>query len=212
MIDDILKKAEQFNQAARQERLRSPQVIQQTHAVRFSPAIVSDLFIFEVQTVAVPAVDGVYLCHKQTTFGVFGPPNIEVFNLLENYTIDDYTPALTTGDKIAAWQMPDADGVMRWVGFPLVPCVRMVRATQSAGGEQKLTCNLVPDGETEKTSGLGSEISVYWEVCGGSEAADRCLVNASPRFSDNDYSFAVNISGKWHCVGVAQASEDRPCG
>jgi len=210
LINDIISKVERSAQAARRERPQSPDMIQKTKAVRFPKTTISDLYLFEVQSAA--AADGIYVCYKQTTWGVFAPPEIEVLNLVENDTITDYTPALALGDKIAASQMKDSEGTLRWAGFPLVPSVRMIRTTEDAGNNQQLTCNMVPDGEVELSSpDLGSNIEVYWKVCGGLVAADKYLSNASPRFSDNDYSFAVNISGKWHCVGVAQAEENRVC-
>jgi len=165
----------------------------------------ADLWLFEVQSAT--AADGIYNCLRQTTFGSFSTPVTEVLNLLENNTLANYTPALAAGDIIAAWRMADENGTMRWVGFPLVPSVRMARTTETAGEEQQITCNLIAnDGKTEITSGLGSAIEFYGKICGGEN-----LNSASPDFSDNEYLFGVPISGKWHIVTVFMSSEPRVC-
>jgi len=163
------------------------------------------LSIFQVQSVT--AVDGVYLCFRQTLAGGWGTDEIEVLNLIENDTLASYTPMLAYQDRIAGWQTVDENGTSRWVGMPVTPSVRMARTTEAAGASTSITCNLIAnDGETEILSGLGSAIEVYFRVC----TSDN-MNGASPRFNDNDYLFVQNISGKWWCVGVAQGSENRVC-
>jgi len=203
-IGDITAKVERFDDAARREKLHSPQIIQKTKAVRHQQGASADLWLFEVQSAA--AADGIYNCYRQTVFGVFGPPMIEVLNAVENNTLEDYTPALVPGDTIAAWQTPDENGTMRWVGFPMVPSVRMARTTEAAGAEQQITCNLIANDGTERTSGLGSNVEIHGKVCG-----EENLNSASPLFNDNEYLFAGHISGIWYVVGVFMSSEPREC-
>lgn len=206
MFRDIFNRAARFEQAARRERLKSPDRAQKTHAVRFAkeqPGIA----IFQVQSAA--DADGVYNCYQMLSSGVFGSTNIEVLNLIENDTLSSYEPALAYEDRIAAWKMQDAGGAMRWVGVPLVPSVRMARATEPSGAKNNITCNLVAnDGETEITSGLGSGITVYFRV----NQNDAEYPNAAePEFADNDYLFVQNISGKWWCVTTLAQHEPCTC-
>lgn len=170
--------------------------------------------IFKVQSAAL--APGVYNCYQQQLlatgwepgsgdkFDDFDTTIVEVFNVIENSTLVDYTPALAFGDRIAAWQFKDSLGLTHWVGTPIVPPVRMARTTESAGGSQQLTCNLIAnDGDTEIESGLGSAIEVYFKPTN-----DKDLNESSPRFAAEDYLFAENISGKWWYAAVPQGTED----
>ncbi len=201
---EINKKVTRFDQAARLEQLKSPEMVQKTKAVRH-PGFKMGIWIFKVQSAA--AADGVYNCYQQTVYGDFGTTPVEVLNAVENDTLADYTPALAIGDRIAAWRMKNDAGTAHWVGIPIVPPVRMARTTEPAGASQQITCNLIAnDGQTEITSGLGSGIEVYFRICTGGN-----INSASPRFKDDEYLFAENISGKWWYVAAAQASENHIC-
>lgn len=170
----------------------------------------ADLWIFEVQSVT--ATDGIYNCYKQTVFGIFEPPSIEVLNLIENDTLDDYTPTLAHGDRIVAYQTPDEVGVVRWVGISNTPSVRMARTTEAAGSETHINCNLIAnDGISEITSGLGSGIDVYCRITRDISLVEYDLDSALPRLENGDYIFVQNISGKWWCTTVFQVNENCVC-
>ena len=203
-ISDINKKVDHFGRAARLEQLKSPEMVQKTKAVRH-PGFKMDMWIFKVQSAT--ATDGVYNCYQQTMYGDFGTTLVEVLNAVENDTLVDYTPALAVGDRIAAWRMKNDVGTVYWVGIPIVPPVRMARTAEAAQSSQQITCNLIAnDGQTEIKSGLGSGIVVHFKICTGGN-----MNSASPRFNNNEYLFAENISGKWWYVAAAQASENRDC-
>jgi len=212
MLKDILDKMSTFNQAAQREKIQSPEIIQKTKAVRFPAAVTAtaDLWLFEVQAAANAA--GIYLCYIQTTFGVFEPPEIEVFNLFENNTIEDPTPALAVGDKIAAWQMLDDESNLRWVGIAVEPAMRIAKATENAGAEQHITCNLIAsDGVTEITSGLGAGIEVYFKANLLTDFPDWKLEEVAPLLQADDPIPVVNIAGKWWCETLFSQSESKPC-
>lgn len=128
-LSEINKKVSRFDQAARLEQLKSPDMVQKTKAVRH-PGFKMDMWIFKVQSAT--ATPGVYNCYQQTLYGDFGTMLIEVLNAVENNTLADYTPALAVGDRIAAWRMKNDVGTAHWVGIPIVPSVRMARATEAA--------------------------------------------------------------------------------
>ncbi len=210
-IKDSISVSGQFDQAAKREKLQSPQIIQKTKAVRHQRSVLPDLSIFEVQSAS--AVEGVYNCYRQTTYGSFGPPSIEVLNIVENKPFFSGN-ALAVGDRISAWQMPNDEGTMHWVGHPATPSVRMARTTAAAGGSSpnRIRCNLVAnDGETEITSGLGSNIWVYFKITNETDAPNTYLNAALPRFANNDYLFVQNIGGKWWHVAILQGSENCVC-
>ncbi len=175
------------------------------------------LEILEVQSTAL--APGVYNCYKQkllaagwepgsgdkfADFEAEDPIVVEVLNVIENDLLADYTHMLAVGDRIAAWQFKDSLGITHWVGIPIVPPVRMARTTEAAGASQQITCNLIAnDGETEIASGLGSGIEVYFKPTDNADIND-----SSPRFANDDYLFAENISGKWWYVAAPQGNED----
>jgi len=172
----------------------------------------NNVVIFEVQSAA--TADGVYNCYKQKLlatgweagggdkFADLDAVEVQVLNLIENDTISAYEEALALHDRIAAWEKEDG-----WVGIPITPSVRMARTTTSAGGATSIVCNLIDnDGETEILSGLGSGITVYCRITEGVN-----LNEALPRLANDDYIFVQNISGKWWCTTIFQASEDCIC-
>lgn len=61
MSSDIMKKTHRVDQAARLERLQSPQMIQKTKAIRFP--LTFDIKIFKVKSEATG--DGIYICCEQ---------------------------------------------------------------------------------------------------------------------------------------------------
>ena len=204
-LNNINQRAERINTAAKRERLKSPEMIQKTKATRYFLGGRVMISMFQVQSIT--AADGIYLCRKQTLAGGWGTYEFEVLNLIENDTITAYTPMLAFEDRIAAWEMADENGAERWVGVPIVPSVRMARVTEASPNSQQITCNLIAnDGETEITSGLGSAIEVFCKI-----TEDVNLNAAVPRFKDNDYLFVQNISGKWWCTQLFQASENCIC-
>lgn len=129
---------------------------------------------------------------------------VEILNLLENYTVGDYTRALAAGDRMMAWPSKDCAGNSVLIGRPITPDVRMARTTEDAGGSQHITCNLIAnDGETEIESGLGSGIEVYFKPTNAVN-----MNNASPKFANDNYLFVQNINGKWLFVDVPQSLEE----
>ncbi|MFQ5769755.1 MAG: hypothetical protein ACE5HX_04410 [bacterium] len=201
----INRKASRFEKAARLEKHSSPDIIQKTHAVRH-PIARAMISIFQVQS-AVSAVDGVYICYKQSAGGGWGTVEYSVLNLIENNTVASYEPALAYHDLIAGWRMEDENETLRWVGIPLTPHVRRAKTTVPAGASTSITCNLFAnDGETEITSGLGSGIEVFCKTTLGANLKD-----ALPRLANDDEIFVENIAGKWWCVQTFQASENCIC-
>lgn len=165
------------------------------------PQVTSDLWIFKVQSAT--AAPGIYNCFQQTAPGVWDTSTVEVLNLVENDTLEDYTPALAVEDRIAAWLTKDEAGTDRWVGIPNTSPVRMARTTEAAGASQQITCNLIlNDGETE-----GPEIEVHCRITRDITSTEYNLNQALPRLATGDYIFVENISGKWWCVTVFQVNE-----
>ncbi len=170
---------------------------------------VSDMYLFQVQQKAGSAT-GVYLCYKQASFGVFIPPEYEVLNLFENYTTYN-VPALAAGDLISAFENTDDEGVKRWVGYPCVPCVRMVRIKQDPIASPAINCNMIgADGE-EKTSGLGSGITVKSVGCGPSGPESCPLNGVAPRLQNNSYGYIVVLAGTPYFVTVFQENCNKSC-
>lgn len=170
----------------------------------------AELWLFEVQ--AATAADGVYQCYKQTSFGIYSAPAIEVLNVVENETVGTYQNALAPGDKLACWQMVDEAGTPRWAGIPITPSVRRVRTTESVADQDNIACNIIAsDGETEITTGLGSGLDVYCSITRDIVPAEYGLSEAAPRLADNTDLLAVNLSGIWWCVTVFQCAENCPC-
>lgn len=167
--------------------------------------------VFAVQSAATG--DGVYNCYEQTLdatdwddtagndkFDDKNSDSVEVFNLLENDPIATYSPALTVGDRIKAWQWIDDEGNKRWAGVPLVAnTVRRAITTQAAPALAYITANLYNHAGTEITSGLGSGITVYCDIIGGTK-----LSEAIPQLKDNTPLSAQNIQGKWYCTSIFQ--------
>lgn len=157
--------------------------------------------------------DGVYNCYEQTLdatdwddtagndkFDHKNTDSIEVFNLLENDPIADYSPALTVGDAIKAWQWIDDEGNKRWAGIPLVTNpVRRAITTQAAPALAHITANLYNHAGVEITEGLGSGITVYCDIIGGTK-----LSEAIPQLKDNTPLSTLNIQGKWYCTSIFQ--------
>lgn len=164
--------------------------------------------IFEVQSAGTG--DGIYNCYEQTLdatewadtagddkFDDLNSTSIEVLNLLESNPVASYTPALCIYDRIAAWRWQDDEATGRWVGIPIEPSVRMARTAEAAPAATNLTCNLVDNAGTERTSGLGSAIEVYCKVSGGHN-----LDEALPPLYNDDYIFVQNLQGQWWCTTV----------
>jgi len=177
--------------------------------------------IYEVQSAAL--ADGVYVCYKQCLLAtgweaghgdkfedveVGDPPApvpVEVLNLLESYTVPDYTRALAFGDRMIAWPLKDCAGTIVLVGRPITPDVRMARTTEDPGNSQWITCDLIAnDGETQiQPPELGGGIKVYFKPTNSAN------MNAvSPLFASGDYLFTQNINGKWWFVDVPQGKEN----
>lgn len=172
--------------------------------------------VFEVQSAATG--DGVYNCYEQKLdatewddtagddkFDDKNSTSVEVLNLLENDPVEGtYVAALAAKDRMACWQWPDDEGTKRWVGRPLTPSVRTVRAKEAAPESSMdsttITCNLVDNEGGEITSGLGSAIEV-WGRCGVSVNWDM----VSPIVINDAYMQAEWIAGKWWFVGAFQA-------
>lgn len=215
-ISDILKTVDLFGKKAGQERKSSPQIIQKTKAVRFPQSSAGT--IFEVQSAATG--NGVYNCYEQTLdstdwidiegadkFDDKNTTTVEVFNLLENDPVSDYTPALGLYDRIMAWKKTDDEGNSRWVGIPLTNSDRRVRAKEAAGSSNHITCNLMLNNNNEATSGqLGYGIEVYGHICNGS-----ALNSASPRIANGEGLDAYNEQGKWWFTTTFQTTEPCDC-
>ena len=167
--------------------------------------------VFAVQSAGTG--DGIYNCREQTLnatewddtagddkFNDKDTTSVEVFNLLENDPVADYSPALTVGDAIKAWQWIDDEGNKRWAGIPLVANpVRRAITTQAAPGTEYITANLYNHAGTEITEGLGSGITVYCDIVGGTK-----LSEAIPELTDNFDISVQNIQGKWYCTSIFQ--------
>ena len=173
--------------------------------------------IFEVQSSTTG--DGIYTCYEQTLdstewadengddkFDDKDSVEVDVFNLLENDCVADYTPALCLYDRLQARQWMDDEGNKRWVGIPIAPSVRRARTTEAAPAATNLTCNIILNNDAEAASGLGYNVEVYCVISDGGN-----LNSALPRLANDDYLFVQNIQGKWWCTTVFQGSEDCNC-
>lgn len=109
--------------AAREERLRSPQIIQQGRAIRHSK---NNPIIFRIA--ALTSYSSVYTCREQIVDSTYwsnstgtsklvdlNSTDIQVFNLAENAIAEC---GLEVNDLLIAWQMTDDGGIGRWIGFP----------------------------------------------------------------------------------------------
>jgi len=98
---------------------------------RRPPISIPKIKVFEVQSTATG--DGIYNCYEQTLdatewidtngndkFDDKNSISVEVLNLWENHISSNPVIALSSDDRIAAWQWKDDEGVTRWVGIPLV--------------------------------------------------------------------------------------------
>ncbi len=175
--------------------------------------------IYEIQSAAL--ADGAYNCYEQCLLAsawgaghgdkfknaATAPVSVEVFNLLESETVSGYSRALATGDRMMAWEITDCSGEARFVGRPVTPDVRRAKVTEAPDTTDHITCNLYAnDGATEVTSGLGSAIEAYFEICFGT-----ALNAATPKLQSGDDIFVVNLSGKWWCVTTAQKRTNCTC-
>jgi hypothetical protein len=161
--------------------------------------------LYEVQSAATG--DGLYTCYRQKIDATnwaneagldklldYDTTNVTVLNLNENDPVEGtYVAALATKDRIAAWQMSDDEGNLRWVGIPLVPHPRRARTTAAAGAATTIVCNLIDNEGNEIAAGLGSGITVNCEVSPSGNIND-----ALPCFANDDYLFAEWIAGKWY--------------
>jgi len=157
--------------AARAEKPRGPDIIQQGSPVRFPDSVK----FFEV--VSASAGWGLYLCREiivnkitwpaVTVYDKFTPKglaSVEVLNLHETYPGSDagYWHALAKFDKMVAWQVFDNGKLHRWVGVPLESSTRRVRAVYDAGDYPYVTCNLLKiDGNPAAFGQPGYNIRVY---------------------------------------------------
>lgn len=214
-LPEINKKVNRFDQAARREQLKSPDIIQKTKAVRFQ-----DTRIFEVQSAATG--DGLYICYRQKLDATNWanesgldkllnyedtPIEVTILNLMENDPVEaTYAAALAKGDRILAGEWPDDEGNKRWVGIPLTPSPRRARTTVSAGAATTIVCNLIDNEGNEITSGLGSGITVNCNISGGGNL-NSCIRN----LADNDYLNVEWQAGKWYATEGFQAREDCGC-
>ncbi len=177
--------------------------------------------IFEVQSALDTPSDGIYKCFEQTLdatewadtagddkFDDKDAVEVEVLNLLESNPAATYAAYLSPGDRIAAWQTKDDEGTNRWIGIPIdLGRTRRARTRAAAGAATTIACNLInPRDGLEITSGLGSNITVNFDVAGGGD-----LNSCIPRIP-NDFDITVtNIEGVWYCTTIFQTSEDCVC-
>lgn len=183
---DIIRKADRFGRAAIRERLISPQMVQKMKAVRH-PSSYGIVNIFEVQSSA--SGWGIYTCYEQKLVAAnWGSTDgsdkladknsdeIEVMNLDENDPVSAYYwPALCKFDRLLAWQMKDDAETDRWVGIPIGPPVRLVKACENAphtivGSDTgTITCNVLLNDYDEAEAGeLGHNIEVKGRAAPGS--------------------------------------------
>ncbi len=177
-----------------------------------------NITIFEVQSAATG--DGIYNCYAQSLdkdewegvdgddkFADLNTASVEVFNLQENDPQGTFVPALSLYDRIAAWKWTDDEGNVRWVGVALFGEVKMVRTTEAAPADTKITCNVVLNNNVEAGNGeLGYNIEVNAKISGSGN-----LNTAVPRLANDDYGFAKNFQGVWWFVTIFQISEDCVC-
>jgi len=181
----------------------------------------SGFTIFEVQSDQSGVTgDGIYDCYEQEIDATEWPDTagtdklinknttqVEIFNAFENNPEATYKEALATGDKLLTWEVPDDEAGTRVVGIPIVSGqVRRARTAAAAGATTTIVCNLLDNAGDEITSGLGSAITVNFDICGGGNC------NAAvPRFANDDYLFIVNIQGNWWYPIALQGTEDCDC-
>lgn len=217
MRSDLNKKVHRLGQIARQERLRSPAAAQNTKATRHGGGSGDgdgDGRIFEVQDKADTGY-GLYKCYEQKLdatnwddetgedeFADKDTTEVEVLNLLENDPIADAIPALGKYDRLRAWTVTDDEDNSRWVGIPLTPQLREVKATQAAQSEKNyVACNLVLNDGAEADSGeLGEAIDVYGRINGAGTDLSIC----QPGIASGDTRLAQCIQGKWWFYGAFQ--------
>jgi len=176
--------------------------------------------IFEVQSAA--AGDGVYNCYQQKLLDAewadtagddrfaekdAEPEEVEVLNLLENHVEGSYTRGLARYDRLQCWRWTDNEGTSRWVGVPLTPHCRRFKCTESATGNDHITCNaILNDGSEAGEGDILFGIEVYCEIHN-----DTALNEAVPRLVSGKYLEAQHIRGKWICTTVFQGNEECQC-
>lgn len=134
-------------------------------------------------------------------------------NLMETYPLGTYSPALAAGDILMAFREWSDDVTTYdhplWVGVPFYGSqARLAKATEAAGAVANITCNLLDVDGAEITSGLGSAIEVYGNIC---PAAVTALNACTPRIVDNDEFPVINIQGKWWFDFQFQGTTDCDC-
>jgi len=111
------------------------------------------------------------------------PPNaiywlevsVEILNLDENdpYTAAGYIPALCLYDRILAWLIVDDGGNNRWVGIPIAPPLRIVKAriipsTEIIGSVAgRVTCDAWLRGAAAVDGELGYGMKIYGRAVPG---------------------------------------------
>jgi len=200
-IKDIFAKASHFDTAARREKLQSPELVQETKAVRHPKSGVL-IKIFEVQSEA--AGDGIYNCYEQNLldaewddtagdpkFDDLNTTNVEVLNLAEFNPEAEYVAHLAAGDLIVAWRKVDDESNKRWVGVPFRQGahgagLRNAYCKDDAGVGSTIVCYLDVDG-------TGTEITVNCSISGGSN------LNAAGRRLEIGNRLAVyKVGANWY--------------
>jgi len=211
-MDSTNRKIDFFNQAARRERLQSPEIVQRTKAVRH-PLIIK---IFKVHSEA--DGDGVYNCYEQALdaaewkdtagdnkFDDLNTTEIEVLNLAEFDPEEEYVAHLAAGDLLAAWRRSDDEGNVRWVGVPFRQAnadrSRIAYCKNDAGASDEIACYL-------DTDGTGTEVTVKCNISGG---GDHYLNVAVRRLADGDPILVQKIGDDWSAQEGFQTSEDCDC-
>jgi len=220
MLGEVNSKSRRFETAALREQIAPPDIIQSGNPMKLKSS--SKIFkVVDANPAGDPPValgDGVYHCYEQQIDGsewldVGGTPkninkettpvSVEVLNLHEADVAADYARALAPGDLLIASKWTDDTGVSRWCGVPAFAPVRNAKVTEAAPAATFIHANLYNYEGAEITTGLGSQLHIYCNICGGNN-----LNNASPLLANGDSIMVININGKWHCTTLFDSAQD----
>ena len=208
----VKQKMSHFDERARLERSKPPQIVQETKAVRHPKGVIT---LYRVVSAA--SGDGVYNCYEQTLDATEwdditgdskiddkNTDSIEVLNLAEFDPEATYVAHLAANDLIVAWQKVDDEGTARWIGLPLRQAnadrPRVAYCKNDAGSGNTIVCYL----DTDTT---GTEITVTCLIAQGGTS----LNAVGTRLADGDPIMVTKVGATWMSVMTFMPSEDCDC-
>lgn len=112
-------------------------------------------------------------------------------------------------DQAGARERPESPAVVqkgRAVRHPTGGGIRIARTTESATGNDHITCNLLDYNGDEITSGPEANVEVYCFIMNGT-----ALNDAVPRLEVSKDIPVSKIGDTWYCTAVFQGNEECDC-